>query len=83
MSSICPVCNGLQELTTDCPVCSHAMCDGGRLSDYLGPYSPYREIDVYSMSDSDGTLSGHGGECLHLLNCPDCMHSLTIQIPNL
>ncbi|NOU99751.1 hypothetical protein GC097_06970 [Paenibacillus sp. LMG 31457] len=80
MSYICPVCNGLQELTTECPVCSHAMCDGGRLSDYLGPYSPYREIDGPSMSDSDSTLSGHDDQCLHLLNCPDCSHSLTIQV---
>ncbi|SDO44350.1 hypothetical protein SAMN04487897_11472 [Paenibacillus sp. yr247] len=77
MSYICPVCNGLQELNTECPVCSHQMNDCGRLSDYLGPYSPYREIDEISMSD--GTAVQHD-QCLHLVNCSDCHYSFTIQI---
>ncbi|MDR6881561.1 hypothetical protein J2X61_003325 [Bacillus sp. 3255] len=81
MSSICPVCNGLQELSTECPECSHAMRDGGRLSDYLGPYSPYREIDGYSMSD--GAISGSGDQCLHVVSCPDCQRSITILVPYL
>ena len=80
MSSICPVCNGLQELDTDCPVCSQRMCDRGKLSDYLGPYSPYREIDDISMSD--GTLGITDNQCLHLVNCRRLPSSFTIQIPS-
>lgn len=78
MSYICPVCNGLQELDIECPVCSQQMNDCGKWSDYLGPYSPYREIDDISMSD--GTLGSKNNQCLHLVNCADCHQNFTIQI---
>lgn len=77
MSSICPVCNGLQELQTNCPVCSHRMYDHGKLSDLLGPYSPY-ETDDITLSTRD---SSHPQEhCLHFMNCPECHSSFTQTI---
>jgi uncharacterized protein YbaR (Trm112 family) len=76
LSSICPVCNGMQELQTNCPVCSQRMCDHGKLSDLLGPYSPY-EMNNTSLTNQEGD---EHELCLHLLNCPDCHSSYTLQI---
>ncbi|NQX69080.1 hypothetical protein HQN90_23395 [Paenibacillus alba] len=78
MSYICPVCNGLQEMHTECPNCSQPVSDYGRLSDYVGPYSPYLEID--EVSSSVGTRLDQQGACIHLVVCSACTHSYTIQI---
>ncbi|WP_141692399.1 hypothetical protein [Paenibacillus pectinilyticus] len=80
MSSICPVCNGLQEVQTDCPVCSQRMSDYGKLSDLLGPYSPYEMDGISSSMGNSHDLQNH---CLHLVTCPNCQSSYTLQIPAL
>lgn len=78
LSYVCPICNGMQALSAECPECRSLVQDYGRWLDYLGPYSPYREIDDLSMTDG---FSGTGEEgCVHLVNCPECGRSFTVEI---
>jgi hypothetical protein len=78
LSYICPVCNGMQVLDAECPICAHKASDCGRFDDFLGPYSPYREIDDIAMSNGFRDVSNH--LCIHLVNCPVCAHDYTVQI---
>ena len=48
---ICPLCNGLTELSLVCPNCSHFMQDQGRLADFFDDYSPYMPIDLMKLED--------------------------------
>ncbi|NEW08485.1 hypothetical protein GK047_21030 [Paenibacillus sp. SYP-B3998] len=77
MSYICPVCNGLQAIDMACPVCAHPVADCGKLDDYLGPYSPYKEIGAYSMVDG---AQNEPYLCIHLVNCTICAHNFTVQL---
>ncbi|WNR45643.1 hypothetical protein [Paenibacillus roseipurpureus] len=81
MSSICPVCNGLQELQTNCPVCSIRMSDLGKLSDLLGPYSPYGLEDEATIAMSGEPDNHPVRQCLHVVDCPECHTSYTLVIP--
>ena len=67
MSQSCPLCNALKELKEICPVCFSKMLDAGCLSDYLGPYSPYKTEDFFTDSPE---LSRN--YCVHLIYCPIC-----------
>jgi predicted nucleic-acid-binding Zn-ribbon protein len=70
LSSMCPVCNGLQALHSSCPKCGTSAADDGRLNDYLGPYSPYRPIDDVGLTN--GFLDVHRQQCTHVAHCPSC-----------
>ncbi|MDF2635513.1 MAG: hypothetical protein K0R78_2387 [Pelosinus sp.] len=59
MDKLCPVCNGLQGITEQCPICGEILLDGGSLQNYVGPYSPYMESDI-------------DNKCIHLLFCTEC-----------
>ncbi|MGF7184510.1 hypothetical protein GGQ84_000593 [Desulfitispora alkaliphila] len=65
MSNICPLCNGIKNITATCPSCSHLMRDGGKPEEYLGPYSPYEEQHWETDEKKDQV-------CIHLLYCPNC-----------
>lgn len=64
MERVCPVCNGLRPVRVSCKTCSGWMQDGGRVSEYLGPYSPY-ELSPLGQQESEG-------RCTHLLICSLC-----------
>lgn len=64
METVCPVCNGLQEITAICPLCGEVLLDGGTIESFLGPYAPYMYIEDL-MANSENY-------CIHLLFCPDC-----------
>ena len=66
----CPVCNGLMTIDVGCPKCGERMADGGRIDDYLGPYSPYRPIDDLKMTNGYPDLLTH--TCVHSLHCDGC-----------
>lgn len=70
MSTMCPVCNGMQVLSVRCPKCGSAATDDGRLNDYLGPYSPYRPIDDIGLTN--GFLDVQNHRCTHVAHCPEC-----------
>lgn len=65
MDRICPLCNGLDSVSSNCPCCGQRLEDGGALQNYLGPYSPYVESETIPNAMTDHY-------CVHLLYCPNC-----------
>ena len=78
MTLICEVCNGMESLSCNCPTCLQPADDQGKLSDYYGPYAPYRDIDDVTDSLLDDA-SQH--QCVHLAFCPECAVSFPIPVP--
>jgi len=70
MKHLCPVCNGLAPFRSTCSSCGGALDDSGRLYDYYGDYSPYREIDDSKLTN--GTSDWQFHLCLHVGWCPSC-----------
>lgn len=68
MEKVCPLCNALQIVTEICPVCGTVLSDGGVLSAYLGPYSPYMPAQGLAFQTDDF--------CVHLLYCPSCEYDI-------
>ncbi|MGG4496047.1 hypothetical protein [Brevibacillus reuszeri] len=79
MNYLCPACNGLAALAKECPRCGQLLSDAGRLYDYYGDYSPYREIDDVKMDN--GYPDRHNHQCLHTGWCPHCQeeHMIIVQ----
>ncbi|SDI45117.1 hypothetical protein [Paenibacillus naphthalenovorans] len=73
MSYYCAVCNGMELLECACPVCGHPAQDEGKLSDFYGPYSPYRNIDDLKLTNGFIDLEQH--ICVHSIYCPECGRS--------
>ena len=67
MEHVCPICNGLQTVSQNCPDCGTGMQDGGVLANYAGPYSPYMEMQMNIV---------HANTCVHLLYCPRCHNDM-------
>lgn len=77
--SICPVCNGLYEMSLMCANCGEPMIESGRLMDYYDNYSPYMDIDLMKLEDGyPDTYSGN--KCPHLYRCPTCQHDHVLFI---
>ncbi|WP_274363876.1 hypothetical protein [Paenibacillus thermotolerans] len=68
--SICPVCNGFEQLVAACPQCGAKAEDQGKLSDLYGPYSPYRPIDDLKLTNGYDDLAHR--QCMHAVYCPVC-----------
>ncbi|CAM4266227.1 hypothetical protein L1N85_18075 [Paenibacillus alkaliterrae] len=66
----CPVCNGIQSLHGSCSFCGGTVMDGGRMSDYAGPYAPYEQIEFEQRQDDANMQNNH--VCKHLLYCSTC-----------
>ncbi|MGI6405454.1 MAG: hypothetical protein ACOX2E_03045 [Syntrophaceticus sp.] len=77
MTSQCPVCNGLTELTENCPNCSSSMEDCGKISSYLDPYGPYEDM---KESPTEGEATTGDDQCVHFLQCPSCDESICYTI---
>jgi len=67
MDKLCPVCNGLQLITEQCPSCGGILSDGGALQNYVGAYSPYMESDIVN-------------QCIHILYCADCDYDVRVAL---
>ncbi|SDF59635.1 hypothetical protein [Sporolituus thermophilus] len=65
METVCPLCNGMADIDQRCPRCGGKMVDGGALENYLGPYSPYLDVDSFNYGLPNK-------QCVHLLFCPAC-----------
>jgi hypothetical protein len=78
LSWYCPVCNGLLQASAGCPQCAGELSDGGRISDYFAPYSPYRPIDDMKMTD--GFIDHATHECIHYMYCDQCRDSFPMAI---
>ncbi|MBG9942874.1 hypothetical protein ABE237_27790 [Brevibacillus formosus] len=70
MNHLCPVCNGFTALQQACSTCGQALQDAGRLYDFYGDYSPYREIDDSKMDNGYMDRTHH--QCIHTGWCPSC-----------
>ncbi len=76
MGAGCPVCNGLTQITRNCPDCGTQMIDYGGLESYYDPYSPYEEpVDATGREMPDT-----GDEHMHLLQCPQCNGTVTYPV---
>jgi hypothetical protein len=64
MELVCPLCNGLKDVHAACRGCGGQMVDGGMVTDYEGPYSPYELTPQVKQEN--------GGRCTHLLYCGTC-----------
>ncbi|MDF2716454.1 MAG: hypothetical protein K0R28_3379 [Paenibacillus sp.] len=78
MSYICLYCNGMLALNLLCPQCDGPLSDGGRLDDYSGPYSPYRQIDDLKLTNGYPDLAGH--LCIHQTYCGKCGNSAIMAL---
>lgn len=65
MDRICPLCNALDSITTECPNCGRLLQDGGSVQNYIGPYSPYMESNIVN-------------QCIHLLYCIECHYDVRV-----
>lgn len=72
----CPVCNGLTDISINCPRCRGEVVDEGSIDNFLGPYSPYEEHDLYHMISDDQEMS----RCVHLAHCPACGEDFRVGI---
>ncbi len=68
MEQQCPLCNGLIEVSENCPSCDGVMMDSGRITAYLGPYSAYLE----QQSNIE--------KCVHLLACQECGLDIRVSV---
>lgn len=79
MNVICPVCNCFWSLHAVCPLCGEYLEDAGRLADYFGDYSPYREIDDAKRTNGLPDLVQQ--LCVHVAWCPNCRQERRVAIP--
>ncbi|MDF2570780.1 MAG: hypothetical protein K0R55_2384 [Sporomusa sp.] len=70
MEKVCPLCNAMKSVYEKCPYCGQTMIDGGSISYYLGPYSPYMEIDSLAFNSEE--------ICVHLIYCPVCDYDVRV-----
>jgi hypothetical protein len=76
--SICPLCNGFEELFRQCR-CGGKMNDSGKVMDFYDDYSAYMEIDLLKLEDGfPDSLSRH--KCPHLFTCENCLNDEIIFI---
>lgn len=75
MQLICPICNGLRDISLSCSECGALMEDQGHVSDYFGPYSPYEEDLWPQLTGEAGSYFSH--RCLHFFSCPRCRKGAT------
>jgi len=78
LSFCCPVCNGLGELASVCPVCGGDLEDRGRMSDQFGPYAPYQAMEL--MDRTDGYAAAGRGQCVHDAYCVKCANGRAVAV---
>ncbi|TXC89746.1 hypothetical protein FS935_15380 [Metabacillus litoralis] len=76
---LCPLCNGFETKSFQCPNCQSLMEDQGKVIDYFDDYSAYMDIDVMKLFDGyEKSLENH--ECIHYFYCLGCQHQETKSI---
>ncbi|MFC0272116.1 hypothetical protein ACFFIX_11700 [Metabacillus herbersteinensis] len=71
--NVCPLCNGLDAWSVQCPNCRTIMEDKGKITDYLDDYSAYMDIDSMKLFDG-AKQSLEENQCVHYYYCTSCMH---------
>ncbi|WP_042349691.1 hypothetical protein [Bacillus massiliigorillae] len=68
---ICPLCNGLQQVSLPCNKCQSVLIDKGKLTDYLDNYSAYEDIETLKQVDGvSDSIQRH--QCVHFFFCENC-----------
>jgi hypothetical protein len=76
---MCPLCNGLSNLSYTCPHCAGELQDCGKTVDYLDAYSAY--MDQLLLQQTDGLPHEESNtHCLHMFYCPVCQKEYEIKI---
>ncbi|MFY0544752.1 hypothetical protein [Brevibacillus sp. H7] len=78
MNHLCPICNGFHALRAVCRACGQTLDDSGRIYDYYGDYSPYREIDDSKLSNGFPDFQYH--LCIHVGWCPACRQEQLVSV---
>lgn len=78
MQHICPYCNALATFQAACSQCGQNLTDTGRLADYYGDYSPYREIDDSKLTNGYNDLAN--ALCIHVGWCEHCHREQLLAI---
>jgi hypothetical protein len=68
---MCPLCNGFQTVSPNCPDCGGVMENKGREAEYYDDYSPYMPIDQMKLEDGY-PKDFQDGECPHVFTCKSC-----------
>lgn len=76
---ICPVCNGLSELSARCKQCHSAMIDYGRIMDYGEKYDAYMPIELQKL-DNGVRNDQRDEQCVHYTICPHCQKASLLLI---
>ncbi|MDP4171639.1 MAG: hypothetical protein Q8906_13585 [Bacillota bacterium] len=77
--TVCPICNGMDEIHVKCGKCGNEMQDNGRVMDYYDGYSAYMSIDLMKLEDGfKDTYSGN--KCPHLMHCHSCQEEYVLLI---
>jgi len=72
---LCPLCNGLEDITLACKNCGGVMRNAGAIQDFFDDYSPYLDADITRKVDGVS-----GDQCLHLFYCSTCNSDRRISI---
>ncbi len=75
MEIICPLCNGLKEVSVSCPNCQSPMEDTGPIENYYDDYSPYLDKEITQKLDNEDFM-----DCVHLFQCSQCGEDQRISI---
>lgn len=76
---LCPICNGLEQLSAQCRTCSRTLDDCGRMSDYAAPYAPYQPLaDDPSCCMETMTFNLR---CRHVVYCAGCNDIDEVAVP--
>lgn len=67
MDLICPLCNGIKNISLICKECGKEMNDEGALVNFLDSYSPYLSNDITVLVDG-----APANKCMHLFQCTLC-----------
>ncbi|MCK0470320.1 hypothetical protein [Halalkalibacter sp. APA_J-10(15)] len=77
--SMCPVCNGLNELNETCKHCHTILVDHGRMMDFGEKYDAYLPIEMKKLDN--GIKDDQKEEkCAHIVACPTCNKASLVLI---
>ncbi|MGO4370844.1 hypothetical protein [Paenibacillus sp. 2TAB19] len=77
---LCPVCNGLASIQESCSSCKGQLIDGGRVTDWIGPYAPYEPIQEPFANESYQRLEAPPAHCNHIIYCPACQQTSEVLV---
>lgn len=75
MEIICPLCNGLKEISEVCPNCNASMYDTGPIENYFDDYSPYLDKNITQILNNTNPEN-----CVHLFKCIQCGSDMRISV---